>query len=151
MVPPRTNFFSFLKPWANNSSTNQYSYQLFYGWRTTHLVPSYLKNAFFGEAPGELQPWGVSLISNPFWHLCQKLSLFFTLTKLCTTNALEWSSLVPGPKAKSSSEIKNLTLFTASYQNHGVFRVYVKDPNTEILKIFKDLYWWLEFIFRKWW
>ena len=24
--------FSFLKPWANNSSTNQYSYQLFYGW-----------------------------------------------------------------------------------------------------------------------
>jgi len=31
MVPPETNFFSFLKPWANNSSTNQYSYQLFYG------------------------------------------------------------------------------------------------------------------------
>ena len=31
-VPPKTNFFSFLKPWANNSSTNQYSYQLFYGW-----------------------------------------------------------------------------------------------------------------------
>ena len=27
----KTNFFSFLKPWANNSSTNQYSYQLFYG------------------------------------------------------------------------------------------------------------------------
>ena len=28
----RLIFFPFLKPWANNSSTNQYSYQLFYGW-----------------------------------------------------------------------------------------------------------------------
>ena len=32
MVPPKTNFFSFLKPWAGNNSTNQYSYQLLYGW-----------------------------------------------------------------------------------------------------------------------
>ena len=31
MVPPKTNFFSFLKPWTNNSSANQYLYQLFYG------------------------------------------------------------------------------------------------------------------------
>ena len=32
MFPPRTkNFFSFLKPWADNDSTNQYSCQLFYG------------------------------------------------------------------------------------------------------------------------
>ena len=45
MVPPKTNFFfSFLKSWAGNSSTNQYSYQLFYGWGMTHLVPSCLKN-----------------------------------------------------------------------------------------------------------
>ena len=53
MLPPKTNFFSFLKPWANNSSINQYSHQLFYGWGMTHLMPSYLKNAFFGEVPGE--------------------------------------------------------------------------------------------------
>ena len=26
MVPPKTNIFSFLKPWVNNNSTNQYSY-----------------------------------------------------------------------------------------------------------------------------
>ena len=32
MVPPKTNFSSFLKPGADNSSTIQYSYQLFYGW-----------------------------------------------------------------------------------------------------------------------
>ena len=32
MVPPKTNFFSFLKPWADNDSTNQYSYQLLYCW-----------------------------------------------------------------------------------------------------------------------
>ena len=41
-----------------------------------------------------------------------------TLRKLCYTKALEWSSLVRGPKAKSSSEIVNPTLFTISYQSH---------------------------------
>ena len=42
---------------------------------------------------------------------------FYTLIKLCYTKSLEWSSLVPGPKAKSSpSEITNPTLFTISYQ-----------------------------------
>ena len=49
MVPPKPNFFTFLKPWANNSSTNQYSYQLFNGWEMTHLMPSYLKNAYCGR------------------------------------------------------------------------------------------------------
>ena len=50
MAPPKTNFFfSFLKPWAYNSSTNQYSYQLFHGWGMTHLLPSYLKNAYYGR------------------------------------------------------------------------------------------------------
>ena len=35
---------------------------------------------------------------------------FYTLIKLCYTKALEWSSLVPRPKVKSSSlEITNLT------------------------------------------
>ena len=38
MVPPKTNFFSFLKTWADNSSTNQYSYQSFYGWGMAHLA-----------------------------------------------------------------------------------------------------------------
>ena len=38
---------------------------------------------------------------------------FHTVIKLCCTIALEWSSLVPGPKVKSSSsEITNPTLFT---------------------------------------
>ena len=46
MVPPKTNVLSFLKPWADNSSTNQYSYQLLYGCGMTHLVPSYLKTAY---------------------------------------------------------------------------------------------------------
>ena len=40
MVPPKTNFFPFLKSWADNSSTNQYSYHLFYGWEMTHFLPS---------------------------------------------------------------------------------------------------------------
>ena len=49
IVPPETNIFSFLKPWADNSSTNQYSYQMFYGWGMIHLMPSYLKNAYCGR------------------------------------------------------------------------------------------------------
>ena len=54
---------------------------------------------------------------HPLWCLCQKCSLSsFTLIKLCCTKALEWSSLVPGPKAKSSSEIVNPTPFIVSYQ-----------------------------------
>ena len=44
---------------------------------------------------------------------------FFTLIKLCYTKALERSSLVPGRKAKSSSEIMNPTSITVSYQSHG--------------------------------
>ena len=39
----------------------------------------------------------------------------FSLTNLCYTKPLEWSSLVPGPEAKSSSEIMNSTSFTTSY------------------------------------
>ena len=38
-----------------------------------------------------------------------------TLIKLCYTKALEWSSLVPVPEAKSSSETMNPTPFTISY------------------------------------
>ena len=34
------------------------------------------------------------------------------------TKALEWSSLVPGPEAKSFLVITNLTLFTLSYQRY---------------------------------
>ena len=50
-VPPKTNFFffPFLKSWANNSSTKPYSYQLFYGWGMTYLMPFYLKNAYCGR------------------------------------------------------------------------------------------------------
>ena len=45
----RLTWSPFLKPWADNSSTNQYSYQLFYSWGMTHLAPSYLKNAYYGR------------------------------------------------------------------------------------------------------
>ena len=52
MVPPKTNFFSFLKPWADNGSTNQDSCQLFYvgGGRwddTPHAILS--QNCIFGR------------------------------------------------------------------------------------------------------
>ena len=65
------------------------------------------------EGLDKTRQWGHS----PFWCLCQKLSLsVFTLIRLCYTKALEWSNLVPGPKAiSSSSEIMNLTSFTSMY------------------------------------
>ena len=53
MVPTKTNFFPFLKPWADNSSTNKYSQQLFSGWGMTYLVPSILKVHIVAEGPGE--------------------------------------------------------------------------------------------------
>ena len=49
----KTNFSPFLKCWADNSSTNQCSYQLLHGLGMTHLVPFYHKNAYCGEGPDE--------------------------------------------------------------------------------------------------
>ena len=64
---------------------------------------------------------------------------FYTLIKLCYTKALEWSSLVPGPKAKSSSEIMNLTLFTISYHNHhSIFCLFESDCSSHL--IYMELY-----------
>ena len=45
---PKTNL-SFLKLWADDGSTDQYSCQLFYGQGMTYLMPSYLKNAYYGR------------------------------------------------------------------------------------------------------
>ena len=49
---------------------------------------------------------------------------FYTLIKLCYTKALEGSRVVPIPKAKSSSEIMNLTPFTINYHPEGLSRVF---------------------------
>ena len=53
MVPPKTNCFSFLKPWADNGVTNQYSCQLFYGQRWHTFCHSISKMHIVGEGPGE--------------------------------------------------------------------------------------------------
>ena len=53
MVPPKTNFSPFLKPWADNSLTNQYSYQLFYGWGWHTSCHPISKMPIVGEGPGE--------------------------------------------------------------------------------------------------
>ena len=43
--------------------------------------------------------------------VAETFSVFvYILIKLCYTKALEGSSLVPGPKAKSSFEIRNLAI-----------------------------------------
>ena len=55
---PETFFFSFLKPWADNGSTNQYSCQLFYrrGNGTTCTILSQKCIYIVGEGPGETPP-----------------------------------------------------------------------------------------------
>ena len=69
---------TFLFSWADNSSTNQYSYQLFYSWGMTHLVPSYLKNAYYGRGVGET-PSGLSyLIQFSSVQLLSRVWLFAT-------------------------------------------------------------------------
>ena len=55
---------------------------------------------------------------------------FCILIKLCYTKALKWSSLVPGPEAKSSSEIMNLTSLTISYQFYRI-NFYTKIPDSQ--------------------
>ena len=58
------------------------------------------------------------------------LSLF-TVMKLQPHNSPEWSSLVSGPEAKSSSEIMNPILFTVSYHlggSSGTFRTRQEHP-----------------------
>ena len=70
MVPPENNFLSFLKPWADIGSTNQYSCLLFYGervgWGGGDDTPSAIlsqKCILWGRGLVKLlQPWGVSLI-----------------------------------------------------------------------------------------
>ena len=134
-VLPKTNsflfFFPFLKPWADNGSTNQYSCQLFYdgGWHT--LCRSISKCTLWERGLVKLlQPWGVSLIwltdikclvktskgaffLPPFWCLCQKLSLSLQcFNKISLHKSSERSSLITGPRLNSfPPEGKNPSVF----------------------------------------
>ena len=121
IVLPKTNFFSFLKPWADNGSTNQYSCQLFYGQGMTHLVPSCLKNTYFRRGAWWnflclevsllsdyslltdikclAENWQAGTLSFPFWCLCQRLSLsllYFNKTLLHKSS--KWSGLTSDPQ-----------------------------------------------------
>ena len=75
-------------------------------WKGYPLQYAGLENSMDCEVQGVTK--SQTGLSNLHFH-------FYTLTKLCYTEALEWSSLVPGSKAKSSLEITNPTSFTVSY------------------------------------
>ena len=100
VVPPKTNIFSFLKPWADNSSKNQYSYQLFYGWGMTHLMPSYLKNV--GETPSALRylSYLIESESESRYQLCPTL---------CKPMDCPWSSLGQNTKVGSLSLLHRIS------------------------------------------
>ena len=75
---------------------------------------------------------------SPFWCLCQKLSLsLLTLIKLCYTKALEWSSLIPGPEAKSL-EILNLSSLIISYHRAALW-------TADCYSVFQSNYFFLDF------
>ena len=109
----RLTFFPFPKPWADNSSTNQYSHQLFHGWGMTHTSCHPIsKKHILGEGPGET-PSALRFLSyliNSFLTDIKQLAKdyqgdalrppsdvyvrsflcsFFTLIKLCYTRAPE--------------------------------------------------------------
>ena len=138
MVPPKTNFFSFLKPWAENG-LNKPVFMSIVLWCTschpiskTHTVGegpgetlsalrclSYLINSFLTDIK-QLAKTSKGGTLHPPSDVCVRSFLcpLSTLIQLCYTKALEWPSLVPGPKAKSSSGITNPTPFTISYHVH---------------------------------
>ena len=79
---------------------------------------SYLINSFLTDIKQLAKDYqGDTLHAPSDVYVRSFLCPFFTLIKVCYTKAFEWSNLVPGPEAKSSSsEITNLTSFTVSYQ-----------------------------------
>ena len=78
--------------------------------RLSHLINSFLTD--IKQLAKDQQEDTVPLLMS----MSEAFSVpFYTLIKLCYTKALEWSSLVPGPEVKSSSEIMNPTPFTESY------------------------------------
>ena len=134
MVPPKTNFFFS----QTLGSTNQYSYQQFYGWGMTHLMPSYLKNAYVGEGPGET-PSALSYpsylinsfltdikqlaktskgdtVSAPFWCLCQTLCLFLLHLNKTLLNSLSDQALPLAPDWILLQRPRILVSFTAQQQ-----------------------------------
>ena len=125
-VPSKTFFFFFpLKSRAGNGSTNQYSCQQFHGqrWHTsghsiskTHVVEeepgetrsalrylSYLINSFLTNIKHFAKNKQGGILFTPFWCLYQKFSLFLLyFNNILLHKKLQWSSLVSGPRSKSS-------------------------------------------------
>ena len=75
---------------------------------------SYLINSFLTDIKHRLKTSRGTLRAF-LMSVSEALSVLFHFNKLCHTKALVWSSLVPGPEAKSSWEIVDLTRFTISY------------------------------------
>ena len=64
-------------------------------------------------------------LSIPFlMSMSEAYSVPFTVIKLLPHKTSEWSSLVSGPEAKSSSEITNQTSFTISYHLGGLSGIF---------------------------
>ena len=124
MVPPKTSFFSFFKPWAYNSSTNQYSYQLFL-WLaddTPHAILSqkcilwerglggtpsalrclsYLTNSFLTGTKHSIRlktSRGALFLSPPDVYVRSYVCLFYTLIKLYYTKTLRNQDLSLAPE-----------------------------------------------------
>ena len=102
MTLPKTKFFffSFLKPWADNGSTNQYSCQLLYGWgwhTPCHSISEMHAVGETGETPSALSCFSFlirSLLTNITWKLLSHVQLLVTpwtvVHGILQARILEW-------------------------------------------------------------
>ena len=115
----RLNFFfcfSFLKPWADNGSTNQYSCQLLYGWgwhTPCHSISEMHTVGETGETPSALSCFSFlirSLLTNITWKLLSHVQLLVTpwtvVHGILQARILEWIAF---PFSRVSSQPRDQT------------------------------------------
>ena len=109
-------FFSFLKPWADNGSTNQYSCQLLYGWgwhTPCHSISKMHTVGETGETPSALSCFSFlirSLLTNITWKLLSHVQLLVTpwtvVHGIPQARILEWIAF---PFSRVSSQPRDQT------------------------------------------
>ena len=124
----------------------QYSFQLFYGCRMTHLMPSYLINSFLTEIKNLLKTsQGALFLSPSDVYVRSFLYLFYTLIKPYYTKALRGkaSSLAPDripllqrPRIPVSCTACSSKLpFSVTFTYHSKLIDFRCDLSTRLLRI----------------
>ena len=116
LAPPKTNLFSFLKPWADNGSTNQYSCQLFYGWEWHPLCHPISKMHIVGEGPGET-PSSLRCLSYLINKLAHRHKV--NVTQSCPTLCDPMDCGLPGSSVHGIFQARILEWVTISFSRRS--------------------------------